>query len=321
MSKSSSLAIVATRRHSFSIVVLTFNRNHLLRPLLIELQRFALAGAQVIVVDNASAVAAEEVTHSYPTVTVIRASRNLGAAGRNLGFEAASGDIVVCLDDDVLGLGADALDLLDALFADDHIAAVNFKVLEQGTARVVNWVHHRSVEKSSNTIFDTYEITEGAVAFRRSVLKKVGGYPETFFLSHEGPDLAFRIINSGSRVIYYPAVCVSHSFAPEGRTSWRNYYYDTRNTFWLAARNLPLLYALRLVSRQTLSMFVFSLRDGYTRWWLKGVWHGLKGLRVALRQRQALTPQAMQAVRLIDSHRPSLLYALRRRLSDTNFRL
>jgi GT2 family glycosyltransferase len=321
MSKPSTLGIAATRRHSFSIVVLTFNRNHLLKQLLIELQRFALAGAQVIVVDNASAVAAEEVTHSYPGVTLIRASRNLGAAGRNLGFDAAGGDVIICLDDDVHGLVPDSLDLLDALFADDHIGAVNFKVLEEGSARVVNWVHHRSVEKFSDTIFDTYEVTEGAVAFRRSVLKKVGGYPETFFLSHEGPDLAFRIINSGSRVIYCPAVCVSHSFAPEGRTSWRNYYYDTRNTFWLAARNLPLLYALKIVSRQTLAMFLYSLRDGYTKWWLRGLWHGLKGIRVALRQRQALTPQAMQTVRSIDRHRPSLLYVLRRRLADSDFRL
>ena len=185
MSKSSNLAIAVTRRHSFSIVVLTFNRNHLLKQLLTELQRFALAGAQVIVVDNASAVAAAEVTHSYPPLRLFARRAILGLAGRNLGFEAAGGDIVICLDDDVLGLGADALDLLDALFADDHIAAVNFKVLEEGTTRVVNWVHHRSVEKCSDTIFDTYEITEGAVAFRRSVLKKVGGYPETFFLSQK----------------------------------------------------------------------------------------------------------------------------------------
>jgi len=115
-----------------------------------------------------------------------------------------------------------SLDRLGELFGESSIGAVNFKVLEEGTGRVANWVHHRSVEAYADAEFDTYEITEGAVAFRRSILQRVGGYPATFFLSHEGPDLAFRIMNHGARVIYSPAVSVTHSFAPEGRPSWRS---------------------------------------------------------------------------------------------------
>jgi GT2 family glycosyltransferase len=304
----------AARKPSYSIVVLTFNRNHLLERLLADLQAFAQAGAQIIVVDNASTMAAEMMTRLYPDATLIRAPRNLGAAGRNLGFAAATGDVVICLDDDVYGLSRDALERLEEIFADNLIGAVNFSVLEENTGRVVNWAHQRKVEQFSRTIFDTYGISEGAVAFRRSILVRVGGYPEAFFLSHEGLDLAFRIMDQGARVIYNPTVSVTHTFAAEGRTSWRNYYYDTRNALWLAARNLPLGYGCRIVARQVGATWLYSLRDGYFRWWLKGIWHGVRGLRSAWGERRALSRQTMRRIRRIDTFRPPLLYLLRTRL-------
>jgi hypothetical protein len=226
----------------------------------------------------------------------------------------ATGEIVICLDDDIAGLCNNAMEALDKVFMDPTVAAVNFKVLAKDTGELVNWVHHCASELYSDIIFNTYEITEGAVAFRRSPLVAVGGYPESFFLSHEGPDLAYRLMNQGLRVIYCPHISVAHSFACEGRTSWRNYYFDTRNTFWLAARNLPTVYGGRMVLRQSLAMLVYALRDGYTRWWLKGMVDGLTGLPRALRERRCLSSDAFSRVMSIDRLRPSLLYILRKRL-------
>jgi GT2 family glycosyltransferase len=308
-------------RLAFSIVVLTYNRNHLLEGLLSELSRYAESGVQVIVVDNCSECPASEVTGLFPWVVNILAPKNLGAAGRNLGFDAASGDVVVCLDDDIAELSHDALECLERIFADRSIAAVNFKVLDQKTQDVVNWVHHREVEKYSDQSFDTYEITEGAVAFRRAVLDATGGYAEEFFLSHEGPDLAFRLINRGFRVIYSPDISVSHSFDPGGRLSWRNYYYDTRNTLWLVARNLPVVYGAIALLRQNAAMFVYSIRDGYTKWWFKGMLDGIKGLGVARGHRDRLSKEAMARIRAIDSHRPSVLYSLRKRFLSRDLKL
>ncbi len=302
-----------TQPFSYSIVILTFNRGHLLRRLLEELEELRRDDVEVIVVDNASDVPASAVADSYPGVTTVRAPRNLGAAGRNLGFEVARGDIIICLDDDVFGLSKDARDQLGRIFSDSEIAAVNFKVLEEGTGRIVNWVHHREVEKYCDSVLIRTKSTEGAVAFRRSALVEVGGYPEPFFLSHEGPDLAFRIMNKGWRVIYSPAITVTHSFAPEGRKSWRNYYFDTRNTFWLAIRNLPLTYGTVTVLRQTAAMFFYALRDGYLLWWARAVWHGLRGVPQALRERKRMTAATMRRIREIDSYRPSLIYTLKKR--------
>jgi GT2 family glycosyltransferase len=314
-------------KFSYSVVILTFNRNARLAQLLEELASISSGSSsparpfEVIVVDNASSEPAAHVTQRHSSVTLIRSPENLGAAGRNLGFAAARGEVIICLDDDVGGLTSIAFDRLDERFADSGIAAVNFKVLEQGTLRLVNWVHHRAAEQYQDQSFDTYEITEGAVAFRKSVLDRVGGYAASFFLSHEGPDLAFRIMNAGYRVVYTPEIAVIHSFAPEGRTSWRNYYYDTRNTLWLAARNLPTVYGAATVCRQLIAMLFYSVRDGYLRWWLKGVWDGVKGLPSALRDRRRLDRQAMARIRDIDRARPSIWYLIRRRMLQHDFKL
>lgn len=301
-------------RFSYSIVVLTYNRNHLLAPLIRELDRFTRAHAEIIVVDNCSTSAATEVTGTLPWITVIRAPRNLGAAGRNLGFNAARGDIVICLDDDIARLSEDAFDKLDVLFSDPQMAAVNFKVLDHQTNEIVNWVHHRDVEAFSDAAFDTYEITEGAVAFRRLAIHAIGGYSESFFLSHEGYDIALRLMNRDLRVTYSPDISVVHSFANEGRTSWRNYYFDTRNIIWLAIRNLPGIYGTKVVVRQCMAMLVLAIRDGYARWWAKGVIDGIGGIPTEVAARKCLSRSAFARVVAIDRYRPSMFFMLRKRL-------
>lgn len=305
----------------FSLLVLTYNRNRHLEKLLQELEKFADAGVEVIVVDNHSDCPAAVVTNKRSWIRTVRTSANLGAAGRNVGFRAARGRYVICLDDDIRGLELSALEFLRSTFSDSRVSAVNFRVIEEGTGRLVNWVHHRDPEKSAHVPFDTYEITEGAVAFRRSCLDRVGGYPEAFFLSHEGPDLAFRLMNLGTRVTYCPAITVVHSFAAEGRTSWRNYYFDTRNTLWLAARSLPLGFGLGVVVRQVGAMLLYAIRDRNVLWWAKGLADGLLGLPRAWRERVALSADTMTRVREIDRHRPSMVFMLKQRLTGSSLKL
>ena len=306
---------------SISVVVLTFNRLESLRALLAELCVLSYPRLELIVVDNCSEVPAATLAPSYEKVIFVRSPDNLGTAGRHLGMARATGDIIVCLDDDVSGLTDAALWKLGPLFADASIGGINFKVLEAVTGNVTNWVHHKAVEHYADSKFATYEITEGAVAFRREVVAAAGYYPESFFLSHEGPDLAFRIMELGSDVVYDPAIEVIHAYSPLARTSWRNYYFDTRNTLWLVARNCPLGFGTQLLIRQTGSMLLYSLRDGFFLWWLRGVRDGLKGLRQAIRERKKLSSSTMRKIAAIDADRPGVVYLLRKRLFQRGIKI
>jgi GT2 family glycosyltransferase len=300
---------------AISICILTYNRCSLLRQLLTELMHLEYYPLEIIVLDNHSKDMTERMmSEEFPGVTCIRTAENMGAAGRNIAMKRARGDIIVTLDDDVSGLTDEALRVLAREFEEDRrLGAVNFRVT-QGDGRTCNWVHHCREEEFFDKNFLTYEITEGAVAFRREALGVAGYYPDGFFLSHEGPDLAFRIFDHGFKVAYSGGIAVRHSFAEEGREAWRNYYYDTRNQFWLAARHLPTSYAITYLARGVLSMLVYSARDGYVRYWCKAVSDGVKGLKEALKERKVLNDRTMDIIRTIDSQRPSVVYLVKNRL-------
>lgn len=304
-----------------SLAILTYRRNYLLQRQLAALSPWHEQLAEVIVVDNAAEASTVEICRRFSWVRLIQPPRNLGAAGRNLAFEAARSDFIVTLDDDVLDFRPDGLSILLRLFADPTLACINFKVIEEGTGKLVNWVHHRPAERFANESFDTYEITEGAAAFRCAALKVAGGYPESFFLSHEGPDLAWRLMDRDWRVLYSPEITVTHLFAPEGRASWRNYYYDTRNTLWLAVRHLPLLYGAKLLLRQNSAMAYYSLRDGFSGTWLRAWAHALAGLPREWKGRKRLRPETMKRLKAIDAHRTSFLKAVVTRLRSPSHKL
>lgn len=300
---------------SIAAVVLSFNRPSHVRKLVQELIGIGPDLTEIIVVDNHSDVPCSKVLSDFvPGVTIIRTGHNEGTSARNHGLRAANSDVVITLDDDLYGLTASGIATLRKCFRDQRIAAVNFKVLEPVTEKSINWCHPRPLERFADTAFETDEISEGAVAFRRAAVLAAGLYPNSFFISHEGPDLAFRLLNLDYKVTYDPRITVYHARAQEGRPSWRRYYYDTRNVFWLAARNLPLGFGLRRITRQIAALFVYAVRDRHLVAWTLGVRDGLLGIRSALRERRALSQSAMKRVHQIEQLRPGIIYWARKRL-------
>ena len=306
-----------------TISILTYNRSKYLKKLLTSLISLDYKPFEIIVIDNHSEDDTQQMmTDEFPYISYIRTERNIGAEARNLGMKKALGDIIITLDDDIIGLDDDAiLNIVKWFSADTDLGALNFKVIDALTGGLCNWVHHYKPEDYSHKDFITYEITEGAVAFRKLALERSGYYPENFFLSHEGPDLAFRLLENGLKVIYSSEIVVEHYTANEGRTSWRNYYFDTRNQFLLAARNFPVGYALRYLTMGLAVMLAYSIRDGYTTYWLKAVYDGVKGLGAVLKDRKVLSKNTMAIIKNIDSNKPNLAYLVRRRLFRRGIRI
>lgn len=322
---------------SVSIVILTYNRLQSLTEVLDALEADAVIAtdtdghltgsaqglvSEVLVVDNCSTDGtADYLSRKNQRIVHVRMKRNVGVVARNHGLERASSDIVICLDDDVLGLTPGHVAHIVARFANEpRLGGLNFQVIDHFTECLTNWVHHRPME-DANERFATYEITEGAVALRKEAVSKVGYYHDAYFISHEGPDMAYRLMNADYSVEYDGAVVVRHKHEQTGREKWRFYYYDMRNALWLAARNMPLSSALWYLLRTTGAMFVYAARDGYLHWWLKGIWDGCLGLRSAWRTRQVWTRQTRARVREIDRHRPPWWRIAWRRLRRPTNRL
>ncbi len=303
-----------------SVVVLTHGRRETLRRLLGELERLRGPDCEVVVVDNGSDDGtAAMVAADFPGARLLALPRNVGVGARNRGLAAARGELCVCLDDDVGGLEPAHLRHLRARFrAEPRLGAVCFRVTRPDDGSTCDWVHRRPIDQADRG-FETYEITEGAVALRREAAAAAGWYPEDFFLSHEGLDLAYRLLNRGWRIVYDPAVTVRHARHPAARSRCRRHYYDTRNLFWVAARNQPIGYACGYLGRGLAAMGAYSLRDGCLPAYLRAVRDGLLGVPAMRRGREPWTRRTAEICRRLDAERPGFWRLALRRLRRRGF--
>jgi GT2 family glycosyltransferase len=109
---------------------------------------------------------------------------------------------------------------------------------------------------------------EGAVAIRRELFERLGGWSEPLRMVHEGVDLAWRVLDAGYSVRYIADVTVLH---PSTVGQQYSHYYGARNRVLLARRYLawPLgalyvsAFALRTLPRMRSRDAVRDAARGY----------------------------------------------------------
>ena len=174
-------------------------------------------------------------------------------AGRNAGVPAVRGELLFFLDDDARLAGSDALERVAArLAAEPDVGLLQLRVAPS-TPGVPprDWVPRLRVGDPQRSS-DVTAVWEGAVAMPRAVFDAVGGWPAEFRHAHEGVDLAWRVMDTGRRVLYAGDIAALHpvyATAPHAYSA----YHGARNRMWLARRHLPLplgvLYVLGFVAR------------------------------------------------------------------------
>jgi GT2 family glycosyltransferase len=237
---------------------------------------------EVIVVDNGSGA---ELTgflrNRFPQVTLIELSENAGTAARNRGIEAARGEIVVTLDNDVYFDDSRSVHrIVEAFERRPCAGCVVFRVYHPatGTLHVRDWCHPRPWKTGESQEFETHYITEGAAAFRRAVFDQIEPYWPLLFIGHEGADLGIRLMDAGYGIWYLPEVKVWHMASLETREDWRPFYYNTRNLFPHIYRNYPLLKGFAHLVPRVAVMALYALRAGALGRCLNGVVDGLRML-------------------------------------------
>jgi len=299
-----------------SVSVLNYQRREaLLQSLaMVRMQRYI--PREIIVVDNHSDDGTVECVFSnFPDVHVVPLPRNEGTVARNYGVQAAQGDIVITLDNDVHLASPFELDkIANAFAAHPEASCITFKVLEGESDKlaVCAWCHPYPYWKYSDTAFETDYISEGACAFRRRAFLDAGGYWGPLWIGHEGWDLGLQLLNRGGHILYDPSVRVRHMHCSETRPSFRPFYFYTRNYLWVAARNYSASGAVRYLGEKLAMMAWFSARTKNLRAFGRGLRDGIVGLPAALRARRALSPEVWKTLKALESKRPGIVSRLRR---------
>jgi GT2 family glycosyltransferase len=281
-----------------SVSVLSYKRQDALARVLESLLQQNYPALEIIVVDNASgAELTGFVKDRFPQVRLIELPENLGTAARNVGIATARGEIVVMLDNDVyLDSPFEIQHIVSALERRPKAACVVFRVYHPATGRlhVRDWCHPRPWQQAEGQEFETYFITEGAAAFRRSVFDQVEPYWPELFIAHEGYDLALRLLDAGYEVWYIPQVKVWHMASLETRENWRPFYFNTRNLLLVVYRNYPFWAGLAHAVPRLAVLGLYALRYGSFGKYLAGIAGGLRRLRAARPLRRPVRPETLR---------------------------
>ena len=302
-----------------SIAVLNYQRRDVLRRALESARTQRGPVVEIIAVDNASTDgSADMVRAEFPDVRLISLPTNVAAAARNVAVEAAKGDVVVTVDNDVFFTSPDDVQrALEVLARHPRAAAVDFAVVgPDGALCRRDWCHPRDVDRWGSTEFLTDYVLEGASAWRRDVFVDVGGYWPPFFIGHEGWDLALRVIARGHDLVYTPDVRVQHVVESSARPSSRIYYTFTRNAVWVVLRNHRFGPGAAILVQNLAMMAFCALRAGETRTWVRGVVDGVRGARGALASRRAVTPEGYARLRALHRFRPSVAARIARHVRE-----
>lgn len=272
---------------------------------------------EVIIIDNGSADGlAARIPAGRSEVRLISLEENRGAcAARNAGIQAAAGQILVFLDDDVSFESPSALTNIRAVLdAHPRSAVLAFQVCDPhtGAVRKREWCHARPCGEFAEREFETNWFGEGACAIRRPVVDTCGGYYDRFFYGAEGHDLILRILDHGFRILHTPQIRVNHWASEEGRSAGRQLYYFTRNYVWMGYKDYPFWRGVAFTVLKVLMMLYFAWRTSGYGPFLRGLWDGVRGLRAVRHDRTPVRPETCRYLAEQEKWRPGLLARLAR---------
>ncbi len=300
-----------------SVVILYYRRRETIEESIDSVLSQDYPNIEVILVDNHSEDDVQTVVDQHANrIQFVQLSTNEGACGgRNAGWRASHGQIVVFLEDDVKLLSPFEVSKITETFADRpdfHVLAFQVCDPDTGKLRLREWCHPRYWKEHSEAEFETSWFGEGACAFRREALDLCGGYYEPLFYGAEGDDLVVRLFNHGFRILHTPQIRVGHRASQTGRTSSRQYRFFTRNYFWIAYKDFPILAGIRYLLPKIAMMGLFSLRSGAFRAFLKGFRDGILGLQKIRSDRTPANKAALGQLRELEKWRPNVFVRLSR---------
>ncbi len=244
---------------SISMIICTANRAQYLRSLLCTLERQTYPHFEVIVVVGPGDDETDSVLAGFEGRIQVCACPTFNlSVSRNIGIEAATGDVVAFLDDDSLP-GINWLSqLVDALSPPD-IIGTGGKVYRiwpngEGDIQFLNgmssvmgddadvWQNNNAIPKwgiPSHWWFP--RLTGGNMAYYRNVLVEVGGFDERFAYMFEEADLAVRLGQARYRIKPLSQAVVYHFPAGgpnrQAKTMNVNWYAWVRGTIYFALKN------------------------------------------------------------------------------------
>lgn len=268
-----------------SVVIPNWNGRDLLEKYLPSVIAATAANPrnEVIVVDNGSTDGSVEfLRREFPQVRVLALGRNLGfGGGSNVGFRAATNDIVVLLNND-MRVAPDFLAPLLEGFEDERVFAVSCQIffsdpekVREETGLTQGWwakgqlrVRHRSDPKIGCR-YPCFYAGGGSSAYDRHKFLELGGFDPLFEPFYgEDTDLGLLAWKRGWKVYYEPRSVVWHEHRGTIGRRFSASYIDSivnKNFLLLVWKNIHATQRMAAHFLRTWADAVFSYAAGESR--------------------------------------------------------
>ncbi|MFC1851162.1 glycosyltransferase family 2 protein [candidate division CSSED10-310 bacterium] len=283
-----------------SYVIITRNRSDELFGCLENLQKQAYPDKEIVVVDNGSTTYdPQEITHSFPEITLIALDHNQGVGGgRNIGTQHASADICIFLDDDARFCDPDASRQIVTYFQrNPKLACLALRILNATTGEDEHKAIPRADKKSLPRDYSCTYFCGAGFALRRKVFHEMGNFWEELIYSCEELDLSYRLLDHGFELLFTSSIKVLHRDSSNARPNGQWIYYNARNRFWLATRHLPWFYVFTTTLQWWFIAAGKGLRYNQTRSFFQGVRDALLGIKIPLLKRKRLKKATIKKLR------------------------
>jgi len=301
-------------RPAVSVVIPNWNGRRWLEGCLASVAEQTLAPDEVVVVDNGSTDGSLEYLRcDHPRVRVVELAYNSGfARAANLGLDAASGELVALLNNDVRLSPTWLETIVGAFWREPRVACVACKILELGDPSIVydagdilrrdGVCEQRGRFCADDGRWDqpgeVFGACAAAAVYRREAVLQTGGFDERYFAYLEDVELALRLRLAGWRCLYVPAVAWHAGEGSSHRLRGGHHRLVARNTLLLVAKAFPLRW-LPLVLYRQLGWGWHAVRERRLRSHLSGLLAALPLLPSMLRERRRAAGSATLPISVV----------------------
>ena len=260
-----------------SAVIANWNEKKLTSDCIRSLQEQDYRNLEIIVSDNGSTDGSvEHLKNNFSAILLLENGRSLGfGSAVNRGFEAATGDFLLFLNNDLVLRPDSIRELAWLLESDQHIGATVPKILYTDIPDKINSfgvrIHYTGIacqnkidQKDSQDLSILETPCGGIFMLKREVFKTIGGFEENLFLYHEDHDLSWRIRLAGWKILVTPKAVIHHHY--KFKKGARKYYSSEKNRLYLLLKNMhwrTLLMVSPALLLVELSQWVHALFNGW----------------------------------------------------------
>ena len=255
-----------------SILLITWNREKILKKTLAKIENRDEVPFEVIVVDNNSEDETEQmIKTSYPDCRYFKMGKNQGIKAYNLGASHARGKYLLLLDDDSYPASGSIEKMVQLFEEKPDAGIIPFNILHHETKEEYQtWHIPRIIGRVEAVNF----LGCGA-GIRTELFKKTGYYPECFFIYENELDVSLKVLKQGYKIIYDSSIVAYHDFSSNKRGTPNQVFYGSKNKLLLLWKYFPIKISIPLTIEFFLSSLLLSFKKGYwlLRWkaWLLAI--------------------------------------------------